>query len=60
MDMTERLNILTGHCREAGYPETLVTAISSYLTGDGSLNALQQEWQTTQPKGAERPPVLAP
>ena len=55
MDMTERLNILTGHCREAGYPETFVTAISSYLTGDGSLTTLQQEWQTTQPKGAELP-----
>src|SRR5579885_2517954 len=45
MDMTERLNILTGHCREAGYPETLITAISAYITGDGPLASIEQEWQ---------------
>jgi hypothetical protein len=45
MDMTERLNILTGHCREARYPETLITAISAYITGDGSLASVEQEWQ---------------
>lgn len=56
MDMTERLTSLTGHCREAGYPEPLITAISSYLAGHGSLAAIQQEWQATQPKDATLPP----
>ena len=50
MDMTERLNILTGHCREAGYPETLINAIASYLSGQGTLAQVQQDGRHTLSK----------
>ena len=56
MDMTERLNILTGHCREAGYPETLITAISAYITGDGSLASIEQEWRVYPLQAPPLPP----
>jgi hypothetical protein len=46
MDVTERINLLLGHCREAQYPEPLTTAIQSYLSGEGTLAQVQQEWQT--------------
>lgn len=45
LDAAELLEKIASHCREAQYPEPLVDAIQRYLTGDGSLEGVEQHWQ---------------
>ena len=59
MDATERINMLIGHCREAQYPEALLNALSAYLSGDGSLEQVQQEWQAHPLQDPAFPPSFA-
>ena len=45
MEDAERIQIIERTCRAYRYPETLVNAITEYLSGQGSLEQVQQEWQ---------------
>ena len=45
MEDAERIQIIERHCRAYQYPETLVTAIVEYLSGQGSLEQMQQAWE---------------
>ena len=56
MNVTERINLIVGHCREAGYPEVLMDAIEVYLSGQGTLAQVQQEWQAIVPQNPAFPP----
>jgi hypothetical protein len=49
MDVTERINLLTTHCREAQYPEEFTNSLAAYLSGQAPLARVQQEWQACQP-----------
>ncbi len=59
MDVTERINLLIGHCREAQYPEALLTALSAYLSGEGSLAQVQQEWRALPLQNRALPPSFS-
>ncbi len=56
MDVTERIALLVGHCREALYPETLINALAAYLSGRGTLAQVQQEWQAMPLNNPAFPP----
>ena len=45
MEDAERIQIIERTCQAYSYPETLVTAIIDYLSGQGSLEQVRQEWQ---------------
>jgi len=45
MEDTERIATIEGHCRAARYPEALITAVASYLSGQGTLAEVQEAWQ---------------
>jgi hypothetical protein len=45
MEDAERIQAIEHRCRAYRYPETLVTAITEYLSGQGSREQVQQEWQ---------------
>ncbi len=59
MHVTERINLLLGHCREAHYPEALINTLEAYLSGQGSLAEVQQAWQAAHPQGADLPPSFS-
>ncbi len=59
MDVTERINLLLGHCREAAYPEPLIHEIELYLSGQGTLAQVQQEWQAIAPQNPAFPPSFS-
>lgn len=59
MDVTERITLLIGHCREALYPETLLNALETYLAGEGSLAQVQQEWQALPLNDPAFPPSFS-
>jgi hypothetical protein len=45
MEDAELIQIIKQTCQAYQYPETLVTAITDYLSGQGSLEQVQQGWQ---------------
>ena len=45
MEDAERIQIIERQCRAYRYPEPLVRAIVDYLSGQGSLEQVQQEWR---------------
>jgi HEAT repeat protein len=47
MEATERSEAIAKRCREHyhPYPETLINAICQYVTGQGTLTQLQQQWK---------------
>jgi hypothetical protein len=47
MQATERIEAIAQQCRTRyyPYPESLITAICQYVSGNGSLTTIQQEWQ---------------
>src|SRR5579885_220721 len=47
MQATERIDTIAQQCRTRyyPYPESLITAICQYVSGNGSLTTIQQEWQ---------------
>ncbi len=53
MEDAERIQMIERACRAYQYPETLVTAITDYLSGQGSLEQVRQEWQAD---GGQRHP----
>jgi hypothetical protein len=59
MDMTERINLVIGHCREAEYPEPLIEVFSSYLATGESLAQVQQTWLAAQPLKNDLPPSFS-
>ena len=59
MDVTERINLVIGHCREAQYPEALIQTLSTYLSGEGSLAQVQQEWQALPLQDPAFPPSFS-
>ncbi|HEU5199892.1 MAG TPA: DUF4132 domain-containing protein [Ktedonobacterales bacterium] len=46
MQATERIEAIAQQCRPRynPYPESLITAICQYVSGNGSLTTIQQEW----------------
>ena len=59
MEDAERIQIIERACRGYRYPETLVTAIVEYLSGQGSLEHVQQEWQADSKKHYHPYPLFA-
>ena len=53
MEDAERIQIIERQCRAYRYPEPLVSAIVEYLSGQGSLEQVQQAWQA---EGGQRHP----
>jgi hypothetical protein len=45
MTTLDRVTAIANQCTKAGYPPSLVTAITQYLSGQGALSQVQHEWQ---------------